>query len=51
MQFIKLTSKKQICSVELQLRAKSFPGRKIDLRYLVRRRAEDVGFLWLSSKQ
>jgi GNAT superfamily N-acetyltransferase len=46
MQFIKLTSKKQISSTELQLRAKAFPGRKIDLRYLVRRRAEDVGFLW-----
>jgi GNAT superfamily N-acetyltransferase len=46
LQFIKLTSKKQICSIELRMRAKDFPGRKIDLRYLVRRRGEEVGFLW-----
>jgi len=46
LEFVKLVSKKQIRSPELRRRAKTFPGRKIDHRYLVRRNAKEVGFLW-----
>ena len=46
LEFIKLVSKSQIRSPELRKRAKAFPGRTIDLRYLVRRSAEEIAFLW-----
>jgi hypothetical protein len=45
-EFVELVSKKQIRSRELRRRAKVFPGRKIDLRYSVRRNSKEVGFLW-----
>jgi len=46
LEFVSLTSAKQIRSRELRRRAKTFPGRSIDIRYLVRRGGKEIGLLW-----
>jgi ribosomal protein S18 acetylase RimI-like enzyme len=45
-EFIELKAQTEIDSAELRARAREFPGREIDLRYLVRKAGDEVAFLW-----
>jgi GNAT superfamily N-acetyltransferase len=46
LEFIELRAQTEISSLELRKRAGEFPGRDVDLRYLVRNACEEVAFLW-----
>lgn len=49
LEFIELKTQTEINSEELRARAREFPGRVIDLKYLVRKAGEEVAFLWYNT--
>jgi len=49
LEFIELRTHAEIISEELRARARQFPGRAIDLRYLVLKAGKEVAFLWYNT--
>jgi GNAT superfamily N-acetyltransferase len=49
LEFIELKTQTAINSGELRARARQFPGRVIDLRYVVRKADDEVAFLWYNT--
>lgn len=49
LEFIELRAQAEIISEELRARAREFPGRAIDLRYLVLKAGKEVAFLWYNT--